>query len=130
MVLNYTQSVGPLSLGKHIVAVTVRSYTLYKPTSSDFDVRTYNMYSHEPWEFIVSVPSPTSSPAPTLTPTPPPSPSPSPSPTIEPSLEPTQTPIPTSDSNQTLDLMPILALSGIVVIAVALGALVIFRRRR
>ncbi len=63
-------------------------------------------------------------------PTPTPSPSPSPSPTIEPTLEPNPTPIPTSDDNQTLELTPILALSGIVVIAVAVGALVNFKRRR
>ena len=54
----------------------------------------------------------------------------SPSPTIDPTLEPTQTATPTNDDNQTVDLTPILALSGIVVIAIAVGALVYLKRRK
>ncbi len=68
----------------------------------------------------------------TATPTPlqTPSATPSPSPTLQPTLEPTQTPNATPDNNQTLDLRPILALTGIVVIAIAVGALVFLRRRK
>ncbi len=68
------------------------------------------------------------------------SPSLSPSPTSEPTLEPTQTPIPTleptqtatptDDAKQTLDLMPMLILSGVVLIAVAVGVLVFFKKRK
>ena len=59
-----------------------------------------------------------------------PSPSQSPTlePTIEPSLEPTQTQ--TIDGNQTVDLMPILVLTGIAVITVAVGALVYFKKNK
>ncbi len=69
---------------------------------------------------------------PTQTPTPStnPSPSPTPSPTIQPTLEPTQTATPTSDDNQTLDLTPIIALTGVVVVAVAVGALVYSKGRK
>jgi hypothetical protein len=59
-----------------------------------------------------------------------PTPSPSFSATREPSIEPTQTATPTNGDNQTLNLTPIIVLSGIVVVAVAVGALVIFMKRR
>ena len=80
----------------------------------------------------ISTPSPTNpTPSPIVFPntTPTPTPSPSPSPTLEPSLEPTQTATPTNDDKQTLDLTPVLVLSGIVMIAVVVGALVYSRRR-
>ena len=51
-------------------------------------------------------------------------------PTLEPTIEPTPTATPTNGDNQTLDLIPILALSGIVVIAAAVGTLVYFRKRK
>ncbi len=70
--------------------------------------------------FTVDTPEPT--PSPVL--------SPSPSSTSEPTLEPTQTATPTNGDNQTLDLTPILVLSGIGVIAVAVGVLFYYRRRR
>ncbi len=60
--------------------------------------------------------------APKLTPTP--------TTPIEPTLEPTQTTSSIIDDYQTLDLTPILILSGITVIAVAVGALVYFKRGR
>ncbi len=68
-------------------------------------------------------------PTPTPTPSTNPTPSPTPSPTIQPTLEPTQTATPTNEDTQTLDLTPILVLSGIAAIAAAVGALVYFRRR-
>jgi len=55
---------------------------------------------------------------------------PTPTQTIEPTLEPTQTATPTNDDNQTSDLTPILPLSGIAVIAVAVGAFSYFKRRK
>ena len=55
---------------------------------------------------------------------------PTPSPTIEPTIEPTQTATPTNGDNQTLDSTPILVLSGIAVVAVAVGALVYFMKRK
>ncbi len=76
--------------------------------------------------FTVNTSTPDPSPSPSASS----SPSPFPSATLKPSIEPAQTATPTKDDNQTLDLTPILALSGIAVIAVAVGALVIFRRRR
>ena len=85
------------------------------------------------------LPSPTLTASPTSTSNPPAnpptpttttSPSPSPTPTIEPTLEPAQTATPTNGDNQTVDLTPILALTGIVVVAVGVGALVYFKRRK
>ena len=67
--------------------------------------------------------TPEHTPASTLTATP------TTTPTIEPTPEPTQTATPTSDNNQTLDFMPII-LAAVVVAAVAVGALVYFRRRK
>jgi len=66
---------------------------------------------------------------PTPTPSPSPSPTPSPSLTIEPTLEPTQTATPTNGDNQTLDLTPII-LVAVIAIAVAMGAVVYFKRRK
>ena len=72
----------------------------------------------------------TATPSPSTTPSPSPSSSPSPSPTQQPTLEPTQTPNPTTDDGHTLDLTPIIVLSGIVVIAVSVGVLVFLKRRK
>ena len=58
------------------------------------------------------------------------SPSPTQQPTTHPTLEPAQTATPTNGDNQTLDLTPILAISGIAVVAVAVGAVVYFKRRK
>ena len=49
-------------------------------------------------------------------------------PTLEPTLEPTQTATPTNDEKQTLDLAPIV-LAVVIVVAVAVSAIVYFRRR-
>jgi len=69
-------------------------------------------------------------PAATATPTSAPTHNPPETPTIEPTLEPIQTATPTNDNNQTADLTPILALSGIAVVAVIVGALIYFKRRK
>lgn len=62
--------------------------------------------------------------------TPSPSPITTPSSTVEPTLEPTQTATPSNDDNQTLDLMPILALTGVVMAAITVGILVYFKRKK
>ena len=67
--------------------------------------------------------SPTASPTPSL------SPSASPSLSPSPTLGPTQTATPTDFDKQTLDLTPILILSGIAVVAVAVGLVYLKRRK-
>jgi hypothetical protein len=123
--LTYTQDVGILSLGEHTLTISVNAFTTYLNYAVDGWRSDYDVSTNETFTFIVSVPStPTSS----LTPTPSPSINPTLSPT--PTLEPTQTATPSNDYNQTLDLMPIIALCGVVVVAVALGVLVYFKKRK
>jgi hypothetical protein len=93
------------------------------PSASEPDASDY-----EPVESPTLPPQNLPTPSPSSVPSP--SPSPTLSPTLEPTLEPTQTAKPTNDKNQTLDLMPILVLSGIAVATVAVGALVYFKRRK
>lgn len=80
---------------------------------------------------IISEPFPTPTPwaTPSNSPTPSPSSSPVPSSTQQPTLEPTLAPTPTSDDSQAADWTPTV-LAVVVVAAVAVGALVYFRRRR
>ncbi len=73
---------------------------------------------YTPSDYVGPVPSS----SPTATPTP--------SPTPAPTLEPTLTPTPTSDDIQILDAMPLLVLSAIVVVAVVVGVLVFFKKRK
>ena len=66
--------------------------------------------------------TPTTSPTPTLSP----STSPSNSPTQQPTLEPS----PTADGRQTEDFAPTIIIIGLVAIAVAIGLLVYFRKKK
>ncbi len=118
--------------------VTVSSMTsvddqIYAFCESNFPVAGIlnyeQIYVYMPQDYGVWTPAPSPFPSPTGQPTQSPSPSPSPSQTEQPTLEPTQTATPTTEDNETLDLTPILALTGVVVIAVAVGALVYFKKR-
>ena len=92
--------------------------------------------SGNPSYTFTPTPTPTPEPTPTSTVTAPPTStptrSPSPSPTVIPSptLEPTQTPTPTPDDNQPGDFTLPIILAAVVVVAVAVGALVYFKRRK
>ncbi len=92
--------------------------------------------SGNPSYTFTPTPTPTPEPTPTSTVTAPPTStptrSPSPSPTVIPSptLEPTQTPTPTPDDNQPGDFTLPIILAAVVVVAVAVGALVYFKKRK
>ena len=120
-----TVSLEDFSNGSHTLKITATAHgDKYWPTSS--------VYS-DVIKFQVNDPSPTQALIPTATPTPTPSnslsPSPTPSPTLEPTLEPTQTAIPTNDDVQSGDFtLPMVFV--VVVVAVAVGAIVYFKRGR
>ncbi len=106
-----------VSAGKHSIIVYAMCQ-IYDATSPLTSPPSLEWLSSPKTDFIVDAPLPT----PTQTP--------SPSPTQQPTAEPSLTPIPTIEDNQKLDLTPILVLSGIVVAAVAVGAVVYFRKRK
>lgn len=134
----FGQDVGSLSLGQHTVKISVVAYTFYSPSASAMDLHSYDASTNATYTFMVGLsptPSitPTNSPTPTTSPTELPTSSPSPSPstsaTLEPSLKPIQTPTQEPD-NQDADFAAELILGVVVVAAVAVGALVYFKRRK
>ena len=66
----------------------------------------------------------------TSTPTPSPSPTPTASPTPEPTVEPTLTPSPTSGDNRKGDFTIPIILAAVIVIVVALGVMLYFKKRK
>ncbi len=110
---NYAMALVGLAEGSHILK-------LYAMDGAG------NTGESEPLQFSVTLQVPSSStPIETATPTP----SPTEQPTTEPTLEPTVSPSPITDNVLVADFTPAI-LVGIATIAVAVGALVIFKRRR
>ncbi len=124
--VNETTSWTGFSLDNQANVTTNGNVTLTDLTEGNHSIIVYandtigNMGKSDTIIFAISLPKPTPSlPFP-----------PSPSPTEQPTAEPTETPNPTNGDNQTMDLTPILLLSGVAVIAAAVGALFYLKRRK
>ncbi len=130
---SYTLTLENLTDGPHHLEITAntKSAILTAHLESGRTIVDFTIQVPSTQPSIQPTPTPTVIPTLTSTPTPSPNPSPTPSspPTLDPTLEPTLSSTPT-DENQTLDLTPTLALTGLFVVAVTVGALVFLKRRK